>query len=102
MTRELWAALVRMKKSVPTHNVTRNRNAKRRRHGSSRYQALKRPVRPLDSRSTLNRLACCIPMHGLLAVIRFIGHVASQCRMMAEYRVLYDRLARAHRLEEGP
>src|ERR1035437_3037147 len=61
-----------------------------------------RPAPPLDSRSTLNGSACLIPMHCLLTVIRFIGHVASQCRVMAEYRVFYDGLARAHGLEECP
>ena len=41
-------------------------------------------------------------MDGLLPEVRLIGHVAAECRVVAEDRVLQERLARTYGLEEIP
>lgn len=41
-------------------------------------------------------------MHRTVAIVRFIGHVAANRRVVAEYNVLHQRLPRTNRFKEFP
>src|SRR3979490_2400583 len=56
----------------------------------------------LGACSTLNCSAGFVPVDGLLAEVRLVSHVASECRVMTEDCVFNDGPARAHGVEEVP
>src|SRR5438270_2755173 len=58
------------------------------------------PARPQSA--MLNALRRCVPVHGNLSEVGFIGHVAGQSGVVTEDSVFHYRLAAAHRLKEIP
>ena len=56
------------------------------------------------ARSRYDLMLCeaAFPIHGRLAIVRLVGHVAAERGVVPEQRVLQDRCARADRLEEFP
>jgi len=58
------------------------------------------PARPQSA--MFNALRRCVPVHGNLSEVGFIGHVAGQSGVVTEDSVFHYRLAAAHRLKEIP
>src|SRR3989449_11742340 len=79
----------------------------------TRVPATRRPTRYASAMSTVagssgcsatlsNSLRGLVPGYGALPEVRLVRHVAGQCRVVTEHRVLDHRLPGAHGLEVRP